>query len=75
MILFAIASINTMRRILAEYFLLAAEPLCDAHPGSLQYGSSHRMRLWIEMRTWRRVDLPAIHPGPDHVPRRLRQTF
>lgn len=51
LMLFAIASMTVMRRMLAEYFLLDAEPSCPAQPGSLQYGSSHRMRLWIEMRT------------------------
>lgn len=45
------ASINTMRRMLAEYFLLDDDPPCDAQPGSLQYGSSQRIRLWMEMRT------------------------
>lgn len=51
LILFPIASCRTMRRTFAEYALLAADPPSCAQPGSLQYGSSHMIRLWIEMST------------------------
>lgn len=46
-----------------------------ASPGSFKYGSSEKMRLWIEIRTWRRVLCPEIQPGPCHVPSRLKHTF
>jgi hypothetical protein len=71
----AIASTRTIRRIFAEYALLWAEPPLFAQPGSFRYGSSHMIRDCIEIRTWRRVDEPAIQPGPCHVPSSDRQTF
>ena len=33
------------------------------------------MRDWIERRTCNKVEVPGIHPGPLHVPSRLRQTI
>lgn len=71
----AIASTITIRRTFAEYAWLLGLPPSAAQPGSLQYGSSHRINDWMEMSTWRSVDWPAIQPGPDQVPRRDRHTF
>jgi hypothetical protein len=66
---------RSARSAKTRHFATKLTPPDDDQPGSLRYGSSHKINDWIEIKTWRRVDFPAIQPGPDHVPSKLRQTF
>jgi hypothetical protein len=51
LMLLPIASCSTIRLTFAEYALLSAVPLMVAQPGSFRNGSSHMIKLWIEIST------------------------